>query len=125
LREIMKVRAITKMYYGRRDRLPGEVYEMDEREHSEVNVLVALGKLELVKDEEKMPVPYMGIDYDPREKEIAFEETKTESIEPEKAEEPQEEPEPPSSPEEKPVTAIDSLTRPKRSYRRRDMRAEK
>jgi len=118
----MKVRAITKMYYGRRDRLPGEVYEMDEREHSEVNVLVALGKLELVKDEEKMPVPYMGIDY---EKEIAFEETKTESIEPEKAEEPQEEPEPPSSSEEKPVTAIDSLTRPKRSYRRRDMRAEK
>src|ERR1043166_586156 len=38
------------MFYGGRDRLPGEEYVMDDREHSEINVLCLLNKIERVTD---------------------------------------------------------------------------
>jgi hypothetical protein len=98
----MKVKAIEKMYYGGRDRMPGEVYEMDDRQGVEINVLCLLKKIELVKGEA------------PTEQSAAA--TPTESIDLPltyrtsdlKAEEPQ--------PEEEPTK--------RRYYRRRDSRAE-
>ena len=45
----MRVKAIESMYYNRRQYKPGEEYEMDDREAQEANLLVLLGKIELVK----------------------------------------------------------------------------
>src|SRR4051794_28487646 len=44
----MRVKAIQKMYYNRRDMLPGEEYDMDDREQSEANILFVLGKIEII-----------------------------------------------------------------------------
>ena len=47
----MKVRAIERYYYSRREYQPGEIVDVDDREEGSINILCALGKLERVKDE--------------------------------------------------------------------------
>lgn len=55
----MLVRAKQKMYYDRREHLPGETYEMDDREYVNINVLCLLGWIEKVTDDQtsKKPEP--------------------------------------------------------------------
>ena len=48
----MKVKALEKYYYSRREYQPGETIEMDDREAANVDILCKLGKLERVKKEE-------------------------------------------------------------------------
>jgi len=45
----MRVKALQKFYYNRRDMLPGETFEMDDREHGEAKILATLGKIEIVQ----------------------------------------------------------------------------
>jgi hypothetical protein len=47
----MRVKALQKIYYNRRDILPGETYDMDDREHGEAKILATLGKIEIVEEE--------------------------------------------------------------------------
>jgi hypothetical protein len=102
----MRVRAVQKIYYGRRDRHPGDTYDMDDREESEAKILAAIGKIEILGPEAKKPAP--AVEY------------RTAALEPEPA---------PAAAEAKPMTTTEddeALTSgTKRYYRRRDMRAEK
>lgn len=45
----MRVKALQKFYYNRRDMLPGETFEMDDREAGEAKILSTLGKIEILK----------------------------------------------------------------------------
>jgi hypothetical protein len=45
----MRVKALQKFYYNRRDMLPGESFEMDDREVGEAKILATLGKIEILK----------------------------------------------------------------------------
>lgn len=45
----MRVKALQKFYYNRRDMLPGESFEMDDREAGEAKILATLGKIEILK----------------------------------------------------------------------------
>jgi len=104
----MRVKALVKTYYDRRDRMPGDVYEMDDREDLQIRLLCSLGTIELVK------------------KEAPKYETKVMEPEPEPAA--AAEPEQASS-EQAPMTsesnALTPLNNPSPRYRRRDMRARK
>lgn len=51
----MRVRAVTKMYYSRREYQPGDTYDMDDREESEAKILHALGKIEIIDLPGKTP----------------------------------------------------------------------
>ena len=44
----MRVKALQKMYYNRREMLPGDEYDMDDREEQSARLLVTLGKIEMV-----------------------------------------------------------------------------
>lgn len=44
----MRVRALQKTYYDRRDRMPGETYEMDDREEMQAKLLQAIGTIEIL-----------------------------------------------------------------------------
>jgi hypothetical protein len=96
----MRVRAKQKIYYDKKDRHPGDTYDMDDREESEAKVLVALGKIEIVAKEAKKPEAAAPPRY------IAA------AMVPE---------------EEQDSTTTDSVDagERKRFYRRRDMRVEK
>jgi hypothetical protein len=100
----MRVKALQKFYYNRRDILPGESFDMDDRESGEARILSVLGKIEI------LPTQPAKLE--------------TRAL---VAEEPPAAPEPP--PVEQPVAApmttqsADALTG-RRVYRRRDMRAE-
>lgn len=96
----MRVRAITKIYYSKREYQPGETYAMDDREEQEAKILHALGKIEILD----LPI----------QPKVKAPEYKTRAVEPEKQ-------------QEGPMTTenTDALT-PGRSprYRRRDMRPQ-
>lgn len=100
----MHVKALQKGYYDRRDRMPGEVYEMDDREADQAKLLSILGKIEI------LPVGYIT-------RAMKVEEPKQQQL----AEQPVEQPVELPSTEVAPMTT-DSLT-PRNRYRRRDMRA--
>ena len=111
----MRVKALQKMYYNRRDMMPGEEYEMDDRESGEVNILVALGKIELVKEEPKEQPKPAAPAY--RTKQM----TAADSENP-----PSEDPPPRTGPAQVMTTDNSGLMGPeKRTYRRRDMKAER
>ena len=55
----MKVRALEKIYYERRDRMPGEVFDMDDRESVNIRLLCVLKKIELVGRDEKVETAAM------------------------------------------------------------------
>lgn len=95
----MRVRALQKIYYARQDRMPGDVYEMDDRESVDIKILTALGKIEILRDE-LVPAPQVY-------------ETKVVEAEPAPVE-------PMATDNSEPV-----LGAPRRTYRRRDMRAER
>lgn len=98
----MRVKALQKGYYNRRDRMPGEVYEMDDREEAQAKLLSILGKIEILPGHTTRAM---------------------------KAEEPQQPTEPAADQTTEPSTEVqpmttDSLTSPHTNrYRRRDMRA--
>jgi hypothetical protein len=46
----MRVRAIEKTYYNGQDRMPGDEFEMDDREAVDINILTVLGKIERIND---------------------------------------------------------------------------
>jgi hypothetical protein len=101
----MRVKAIQRMYYDKKDRLPGEEYEMDDREYGEAKILAVLGKIEIM----------------PKETVAARRTYETAAV---KAED---------QPEEKPAAPVAMTTdnsdalvsSPRRQYRRRDMKAER
>jgi hypothetical protein len=100
----MRVRALTSMYYSRRMYAAGDNYEMDDREEGEAKILQALGKIEIIK-------PTAGSVFDAPKYESAAIEAEPEA------------PEPTSEPM---TTDGDVFTgERKRTYRRRDMRADK
>lgn len=102
----MKVRALVKSYYNRRDVQAGEEYEMDDRERGEANILVALGKIEILEGV-TMAKPIMRQQLMTR------------------AEEPEQQAEEPTK-LVGPMTTDSALVPPgRRTYRRRDMKAEK
>jgi hypothetical protein len=102
----MRVRAIEKIYYGGRDRRPGDEYEMDDREDVQINVLCLLGKIERTKSADPPKRP--------REEER-----------PQKPSEPEKPPEPEKSTATSPMTTGSGLSENPRRYKRRDMRAER
>jgi hypothetical protein len=97
----MRVRAIQRMYYGRRMREPDETYEMDDREESEAKILVALGKIEILKEQIAKAAPAK---------------IETRAL---KAEEP-----PAPTPAKVMSTETAPELTPRRYYRRRDLKAE-
>lgn len=99
----MRVKALQKMYYNRRDVLPGEEYDMDDREAVTANLLHALGKIEILK-------PKVGAQIVPAR-----------TVQPVAA--PVEEPKPAPAPMTTEGTG-DALTGGRRQYRRRDLKAE-
>lgn len=99
----MRVKAIQRMYYNRRDYKPGETYDMDDREEGEAKTLALLGKIEILK-EEKPAQPPRPV------------QTKVATPEPDK---------PPAEPlttENTPFVGEGAPSR--RYYRRRDLKAE-
>ncbi len=109
----MKVRALEKMYYDKRDRMPGDVYDMDDRESSAINLLVAIKKIEIVADEPAPASAAAAPTYTTKvmqpEQPVAQDKTQSEM--------------PPG-----PMTTdnTEGLTGgPRRIYRRRDMRSER
>lgn len=105
----MRVKALKKTYYNRRDVLPGETYEMDDREEAQARALEAIGTIEILKgDQPKQPPP---------------QQLRTASLKPESATLGGAE----SSSQVGPMTTSDSGLVPsaKRFYRRRDLKAEK
>ena len=112
----MKVRALKKTYYAKQDRMPGDVYDMDDREHDAIKVLTLLEIIEVVREEVKQPAPYQT-------RALAADQSE-QSEQPEQQSEAPPPPDPASEPmatEENPLVS----TGPRRTYRRRDMRAEK
>src|SRR5262245_57463743 len=102
----MKVRARQKTYYAGRERLPGDEFEMDDRQHVDIKILTVLGTIEPVEQEEARPA--------------AAPTYRAAAMVPEpKAEEPK--------PAAQVVTteAAEPLSPERRVYRRRDMRAER
>src|SRR5262245_7810677 len=98
----MKVRALEKTYYDRRDRMPGDIYDMDDREEAQAKLLAILGKIEFVQ-----AAPGSLLD---APKQTAYVTAHvTQEAEPEAE---------PEKPNINPATG-------KRFYRRRDMRPEK
>jgi hypothetical protein len=91
------------MYYNRRDIKPGETYEMDDREEGEAKILSALGKIEILKQQRV--------------------EVETRALQPEQ---PKQEPLPkPTAVEPLSTESAEALTTPtRRTYRRRDLKAE-
>ena len=101
---MINVRALQKMYYNKREYQPGEEYAMDNREESEIKILVALGKVEIVPKSQVMTTRAMQAEEPPAE--VQKEEPQKPSAEPMK-------------------TEGNILTSsPSRRYRRRDMKAE-
>ena len=92
----MKVKAVQSMYYDRRMREPGDVYDMDDREEATAKLLEMLGKIEIVKSTEAPTPPPQ------------YETAELKAVPP------------PSEPE-----LPDNDVMGKRVYRRRDLRAEK
>ena|SRR6185503_2282130 len=108
----MRVRALKKTYYNKSDRMPGDIFEMDDRESVDVKVLTALGTIEVVKEEEQKPEVSV--------RQPLYQRT---AIEPDPEPSSERKPEPSSDPM---TTEGNTLTdTPRRTYRRRDMRAEK
>jgi hypothetical protein len=95
----MRVKAIEKTYYDRQDRMPGDVFEMDDRESVQIKILSVLGKIEVLNASEKTQAP----SYTAKIVEAEEEEPRKSGAM---------------------TTEGDSLT-PRRVYRRRDMRAER
>ena len=103
----MRVKAIQKIYYDRRDRMPGDVYDMDDREMSEARTLAALGKIEIlpsepVKRQEPPPKPVVATSSAPDTPEQPKIESKIMTTE----------------------TSGDLVGQSRRYYRRRDMKAK-
>jgi ribosomal 50S subunit-recycling heat shock protein len=53
----MRVKALEKLYYDRRDVHPGDEYEMDDRESNEIKILEALGKIKVLGPAKPEPEP--------------------------------------------------------------------
>jgi hypothetical protein len=106
----MRVKALRYYYHDRIEHHPGEEFDMDDRNLSEVNILCAIGTLEKVA---MVAQPQAA---------AAKPVTKVMEQEPEQASE-----QAPEQPVAKVMTTEEegSLTQPKRYYRRRDMRSEK
>jgi hypothetical protein len=102
---MMRVRALMPMYYSRRMYAAGDNYEMDDREENEAKILQALGKIEILKPTAS------AVTAAPTYQSAALT-VESEAAEPAPAE---------------PMTTENAELglEPKRSYRRRDMRAEK
>jgi len=112
----MEVKAIEKIYYGGKDRYPGEVFEMDDRQYVDINILLVTGKIEKVRSITEDAPKY-----------------RTKVMEPQPPKDTanlKEEPPPETSPTQQgPMTTEDnplsSPSQSRRIYRRRDMRSER
>lgn len=49
----MKVKALKKYYYDKREILPGETFEMDDRQAGEARILATIGTLEILSSSEQ------------------------------------------------------------------------
>lgn len=104
----MKVKALKKTYYNRRDVLPGETYEMDDREEAQARALEAIGTIKILKGDQ------------PKQQQTRVQ-TRAMDAEPAKEE-------PPQSTAVGPMTTDSGLVPgegTRRIYRRRDLKAEK
>jgi hypothetical protein len=103
----MQVKAIQKVYYAGRDRNPGEVFEMDDRQYTDINILCVLGKIEKVATATAKPTrTYQTADLSAQKE----------------PQEPVEKPKETGVP--KVMTTESGLPTGRRYYRRRDMKAE-
>jgi hypothetical protein len=115
---MIDVVAKEKIYYGGRDRHPGEVFQMDDRQEIDINIMTVLGKIEKVKsaapyrDKAMRPAP-------PPAKEEAPPE-----VPPQASQEPPPDPPKVMTTEGNPLTGSESPAS-KRFYRRRDMRSDR
>jgi hypothetical protein len=116
----MEVVAKEKIYYGGKDRYPGETFEMDDRQYVDINILLVTGKIEKVRSAAEGAPKYRTKVMEPELQPPPKEE----------APKPKEEAPPPESQPQGPMTTEDSaLTTSsspgRRVYRRRDMRSER
>lgn len=75
----MRVRAIEKIYYDRKEYMPGETFDMDERAAVDINILCVLKKIEKVDDAASVTeVPSYTTKVEEPEEEETTEETSTE-----------------------------------------------
>lgn len=104
----MRVKALTKIYYGRREYQAGETYDMDDREQGEANILATLGKIEVLKEDKRArPQRY-----------------RTAEVKAEEAPPPAAEPAPTTAVQPMTTENADALAGGKRRYLRRDLKAE-
>lgn len=105
----MRVKALAKTYYNKQDRFPGDEYDVDERELTQLKALEACGIIQILKEEPQKPRGY-----------------RTAAVKP------QDEPPPPWGEEPKQDNPGQVMTTegsglvsgPRRRYLRRDMKAE-
>lgn len=105
----MRVKSLHRdNYYDKQQRVVGDIYEVDDRDEANQKLLEKLGRIEILKDEPPQPKPAPEPEPAPPQPEQA---------------QPQEAP---PSTQVEPMTTDDGLTPPmRRTYRRRDMKAER